>query len=287
MNLKFNQERISTESGIHKGNKQPTLPLIQSNIDAVTLFLKRGNKIQIKKENRGKFTEYCGGNVTSECIKRGKNSSDPKIRKRATFAANARKWKHQSGGSITYTDPYLEDKRRYDQWNSLSYIDKLKRNFNIARQFISESPRIQNLYNATQAILGEYDPQNPYLITGVAPAVGKTPRIRKQSVSNANDKGLLITRKFNSAVKNGLTYEDGDTRHLNLGRRGNTAQQRERAKMYLSNYRVGTPEYKTYQNLYKKLVKKQDGGASKQVINGIKKEMNNILDNLIDQGYIQ
>lgn len=50
------------------------------------------NKIHIKKENRGKFTEYCGGNVTSECISRGKNSPNPAIRKRATFAANARKW---------------------------------------------------------------------------------------------------------------------------------------------------------------------------------------------------
>lgn len=54
--------------------------------------------IKIKKKNRGKFTEYCGGTVTSECIARGKNSSDPAVRKRATFAANARKWKHKEGG---------------------------------------------------------------------------------------------------------------------------------------------------------------------------------------------
>lgn len=54
---------------------------------------KKGSKIHIKKANRGKFTDYCGGTVTNECIQRGKNSSDPKIRKRATFAANARKWK--------------------------------------------------------------------------------------------------------------------------------------------------------------------------------------------------
>ncbi len=52
------------------------------------------NKIHIKKENRGKFTEYCKGNVTSECISRGKNSPNPVIRKRATFAANVRKWNH-------------------------------------------------------------------------------------------------------------------------------------------------------------------------------------------------
>lgn len=53
---------------------------------------KKGSKIHIKKANRGKFTDYCGGKVTSECIARGKKSSDPKIRKRATFAQNSRKW---------------------------------------------------------------------------------------------------------------------------------------------------------------------------------------------------
>lgn len=52
---------------------------------------KKGGSIHIKKKNRGKFTEYCGGKVTEECIAKGKKSKDPKIRKRATFAANARK----------------------------------------------------------------------------------------------------------------------------------------------------------------------------------------------------
>lgn len=63
-------------------------------------FYKKGNKIYIKKKNRGKFTDYCGGKVTDECIQRGKNSPNPKIRKRATFAANARVWKHQQGGTV-------------------------------------------------------------------------------------------------------------------------------------------------------------------------------------------
>lgn len=48
--------------------------------------------IHIKKENRGKFTEYCGGKVTDECIQKGLNSSNPTTRKRANFARNARKW---------------------------------------------------------------------------------------------------------------------------------------------------------------------------------------------------
>ena len=57
--------------------------------------------IKIKPENKGKFTEYCGGKVTQECIDKGKNSSSEKIRKRATFAENSRKWKHQSGGILS------------------------------------------------------------------------------------------------------------------------------------------------------------------------------------------
>lgn len=64
---------------------------------------KDGGGIHIKKENRGKFTEYCGGKVTSECIARGKRSSSPTIRKRAVFAQNARKFKHAYGGPL---NPY-------------------------------------------------------------------------------------------------------------------------------------------------------------------------------------
>ena len=63
------------------------------------LILKYGG-IHIKPENKGKFTDYCGGKVTQECIQRGKHSSNPTTRKRATFAANARTWKHENGGIL-------------------------------------------------------------------------------------------------------------------------------------------------------------------------------------------
>ena len=59
-----------------------------------------GGKIHIKPKNRGKFTKYCGGKVTSECIAKGKRSSDPAIRRRATFAQNVRKFKHAFGGDL-------------------------------------------------------------------------------------------------------------------------------------------------------------------------------------------
>jgi hypothetical protein len=56
--------------------------------------------IHIKEKNKGSFTTYCGGKVTNECIQRAKNSPNPKIRKKAIFAQNARRWKHQLGGTI-------------------------------------------------------------------------------------------------------------------------------------------------------------------------------------------
>lgn len=63
-------------------------------------YFKNGHKIYIKPSHRGSFTEYCGGKVTDECIQRGKKSSDPKIRKKATFAQNARKWHKKDGGTF-------------------------------------------------------------------------------------------------------------------------------------------------------------------------------------------
>lgn len=65
-----------------------------------------GGGIHIKKKNRGKFTSYCGGKVTNECIQRGLHSSNPTTRKRANFARNARGWKHADGGGL-YTDKEL------------------------------------------------------------------------------------------------------------------------------------------------------------------------------------
>lgn len=61
---------------------------------------KKGYKIKIKESQKGSFTKYCNGKVTNECIQRGKNSPNPKIRKKATFAQNARRWKHQLGGQL-------------------------------------------------------------------------------------------------------------------------------------------------------------------------------------------
>lgn len=73
------------------------------NLDDSNIYRKQGGSIHIKKKNRGKFTDYCGGKVTEECIRKGKNSSNPTTRKRANFAWVARhKFKHEEGGKINY-----------------------------------------------------------------------------------------------------------------------------------------------------------------------------------------
>jgi len=37
-------------------------------MDNVVEKFKKGNKIHIKESQKGSFTKWCGGNVTSECI---------------------------------------------------------------------------------------------------------------------------------------------------------------------------------------------------------------------------
>lgn len=63
-----------------------------------------GGKIRIKPENRGKFTALL--KRTGKSASWFKKHGTPLQRKRATFALNARKWKHGDGGSL---DNYFFD----------------------------------------------------------------------------------------------------------------------------------------------------------------------------------
>lgn len=98
--MKYTQNQLSKFQQLFQNNFQLNSSVQSNNYLNPIESYKKGYKIRIKKQNKGKFTEYCGGKVTDTCIQKGKNSSDPKIRKRATFAANARTWKHQRGGTI-------------------------------------------------------------------------------------------------------------------------------------------------------------------------------------------
>lgn len=64
------------------------------------LLFKKGGGIHINPKNKGKFnaTKKRTGKSTEELT----HSKNPKTRKRAIFAQNARKWKHKKWGGIMF-----------------------------------------------------------------------------------------------------------------------------------------------------------------------------------------
>lgn len=96
-------------------NNQSLFPQMQNQIIESANIAADGGGIHIKKKNRGKFTEYCGGKVTSACIAKGKRSSNPTTRKRATFADNARNWNafggwlNTQGGDFTNGVTFIDE----------------------------------------------------------------------------------------------------------------------------------------------------------------------------------
>jgi hypothetical protein len=69
-----------------------------SEFDKIIESFKKGGSIYIKPENKGKFTKTKKrtGKSTEELT----HSKNPLTRKRAIFAQNAKKWKHENGGII-------------------------------------------------------------------------------------------------------------------------------------------------------------------------------------------
>ena len=67
------------------------------------LLFKKGGGIHINPKNKGKFnaTKKKTGKSTEELT----HSKNPKTRKRAIFAQNARKWKHKLGGLLKIKKP--------------------------------------------------------------------------------------------------------------------------------------------------------------------------------------
>ena len=97
-------------------------------------YFKSGSGIHIKKANRGKFTEYCNGKVTQECIDKAKKSNNPTLRKRATFAENSRGWakKHYTGGWLETIAAKINEHGK--QYRPLTFNETAVR-YAAARQF--------------------------------------------------------------------------------------------------------------------------------------------------------
>lgn len=106
----------------------------QVNVDEIPMF-KKGNKlmprckegsgIHIKKENRGKFTASAkrAGQGVQEHARSVLNNPNatPLQKKRANFARNAAKWKHEDGGILS-TDASIT-KEILQEWKRIGLID--------------------------------------------------------------------------------------------------------------------------------------------------------------------
>lgn len=156
-------------------------------------YFKKGSKIHIKKKNRGKFTDYCNGKVTQECIDRAKKSKNPKLRKRATFAENARAWKHQEGGMI----------RKYQQAGVLTAVNDIKRKVNKGVQMVKNffTPESSHLKYTPE--LNEGDTYNNSIV------IDKS----RQHLYAYDDSGNLV---FNTPVSTGANpgnkEKEGDSK---------------------------------------------------------------------------
>lgn len=103
-------------------------------MDYINLF-KEGNKIHIKPENKGKFTEAsnkAGKSVQEYAhdVVSNPNSSE-KQRKRAQFAINAKKLKHSQGGYFKYYLPKAEEGIKTDTiQNTNQFLNITKKELN-------------------------------------------------------------------------------------------------------------------------------------------------------------
>lgn len=182
---------------------------------------KKGSKIHIKESQKGSFTRWCGGNVTSECIQRGKNSNNPKIRKKATFAANARKWKHEKGGKIKKAQYGIPlNLSSEDIQGGLQYIAQgLGKVWDIMNAGNVQPPTTAYLPNGSQI---EIPGTQIGIVNDSFGKGGGGKKVGKkllQSVAKSKDKGLTVTKKVDSSVRHGLVNVDQDLRHFGRGNR--------------------------------------------------------------------
>ena len=164
-------------------------------------FLKSGQKIKIKKENRGKFTEYCGGKVTQECIDKGKKSSSSKIRKQAVFAENARSWnkdtkKYQTGG-------YFYDSNRSDL-NNESPIESF--NFNeMMRKLFNRYNQIEESFKKNIQSDSDWDEIDKILSDNNMIPLNQSNKSSSTKYSNSENFISDLTNAYKAA---GITNED-------------------------------------------------------------------------------
>lgn len=237
------------------------------------LKLKNGSGIHIKKKNRGKFTSYCGGNVTSACISKAKASGNPTLVRRATFADNARKWKHQHGGEFkrsnlpigqqfAATFPFLYalgkavDPTGISGYSDVKEADKkwesnpsFSNGYNVAMETLGALPIISTGSRIWRALQG-FVTGNGF-IKDYKEASNLSDQYMNELVIDYFDNTVKPRREFEEHRKHDVAYTDAN--HLpspELAPKGSKVGQ------VIDNYDY---KYKDHYN-YKKYVKHQKGG---------------------------
>lgn len=97
--MKYTQNQLTKFSQFFEDNSQLKPPLkLENYSDPIELY-KKGHKIHIKKENRGKFTESAkkagmGVQEFASHVLSNKNRYSTTLVKRANFAKNAKSFNH-------------------------------------------------------------------------------------------------------------------------------------------------------------------------------------------------
>ena len=102
--------------------------------------------------------------------------------------------KLQNGDKLKIeSDEKKEVRKKYKEYSQLSIGQKLKRNLNIASNFLKSGPNITNFGNAVSALFGGYSPEDPDLHYGEAPGVG---------IKNFGNlvRTARVAREFNNVV---------------------------------------------------------------------------------------
>lgn len=213
-------------------------------------MLKNGSGIHIKKKNRGSFTKWCGGNVTDECIRRGKNSPNPKIRRKATFADNARHFKHKSGG-ILKAENGMKSKRaikagdlarmhlqksKAPDWDSLDY------GYNeMGKNGLSHPERVAIMGNTIQENAGS--PKGHGIIQWVKNVPQGRDAQWKSVIDSVIDQANVYDRKTDSMLNWWGKYKNMNGRKAQELFRSPHTDIPGKTRIYSESYiRPGTPE---------------------------------------------
>lgn len=162
---------------------------------------KKGGGINIKPENKGKFTatKKKTGKTTEELT----HSKNPITKKRAIFAQNAKKWKHKDGGHIEFINELID---KFQVGGTIkSYDNSLKANIGRAkgkfREVIPESWRtiLPGFSDAEDAVYLQeaFSPQGTVSDKVIATIGGLTPWVTTKFL-----RGALNTTAKSAAVDN-------------------------------------------------------------------------------------